>query len=567
MKKRIIISSVITVIFALMIITYSFVGLLEIRELDQVNDLLKVYSEIVKSNNYTVQDIEKFNINDNKVGVFVLDASSNIIYNSTNDNVNNIISNENMDKILNNGELITTNYNKLEEKNYAYYASKMDDGVILVVFVELNAIKLLTFKEMLYYLIIMILVLVLSIGLSFKLVRAIIFPLKELELTTSKIANGDLSKRAKIYANDEIGKLASTFNDMADLLQQKIKDSTDKKNKLEAILESMESGVIAVDNKYNIMLVNPYAKKIFEINQNIIGENIEEHISDYEVLKFIKSISQIETKEIKLENKSCEEIRIKKAPIIGINRYSMGIVITIQDITDIKRLENMRSEFVANVSHELKTPLTSIKGFAETLKYVDDDDTRNKFLGIINTEAERLTRLINDILVLSKIESDNRPALEEFKVDEIIDNVIEIVGVQAKEKSIKLKCIKDDNLALRGDRDRFVQLVVNLVENSIRYSESNKEIYIKTYKKGKDKYLEIIDQGVGISEEDLPRIFERFYRVDKSRVKGGTGLGLAIVKHIVKIFNGEIVVKSKIGEGTTFIVKFKSDDTLDNCEY
>lgn len=567
MKKRIIISSVITVIFALMIITYSFVGLLEIRELDQVNDLLKVYSEIVKSNNYTVQDIEKFNINDNKVGVFVLDASSNIIYNSTNDNVNNIISNENMDKILNNGELITTNYNKLEEKNYAYYASKMDDGVILVVFVELNAIKLLTFKEMLYYLIIMILVLVLSIGLSFKLVRAIIFPLKELELTTSKIANGDLSKRAKIYANDEIGKLASTFNDMADLLQQKIKDSTDKKNKLEAILESMESGVIAVDNKYNIMLVNPYAKKIFEINQNIIGENIEEHISDYEVLKFIKSISQIETKEIKLENKSCEEIRIKKAPIIGTNRYSMGIVITIQDITDIKRLENMRSEFVANVSHELKTPLTSIKGFAETLKYVDDDDTRNKFLGIINTEAERLTRLINDILVLSKIESDNRPALEEFKVDEIIDNVIEIVGVQAKEKSIKLKCIKDDNLALRGDRDRFVQLVVNLVENSIRYSESNKEIYIKTYKKGKDKYLEIIDQGVGISEEDLPRIFERFYRVDKSRVKGGTGLGLAIVKHIVKIFNGEIVVKSKIGEGTTFIVKFKSDDTLDNCEY
>ncbi len=173
-------------------------------------------------------------------------------------------------------------------------------------------------------------------------------------------------------------------------LQVRISDSLDKQNKLESILESMESGVIAVDKQEKIMLINPYAKRVFGLNKNIIGKNIGEYIIDYDLIKFIKDTPEIETVEIKILHPFERELRIKKAPIINSIKLPIGTVIAVQDITDIKRLENMRSQFVANVSHELRTPLTSIKGFAETLKYVKDDETKNKFLDIIDKEAEGL---------------------------------------------------------------------------------------------------------------------------------------------------------------------------------
>lgn len=233
---------------------------------------------------------------------------------------------------------------------------------------------------------------------SSKLSYVIVKPLKELEFITFRIAKGEYDRRVNIVSQDEIGQLAKTFNHMADQLQYTLKDSLEKQNKLESILKSMDSGVIAVDKEYKVIIINPYAQKIFGIKEDIIGKNLMNFIKDYELGEIFKNSE--DNKEIQISWPEKKILKIKTADIIS-NKRRIGIVAVVQDITDIKRLENMRSQFVANVSHELKTPLTSIKGFAETLKYVEDKDTREKFLSIINDETDRLTRLISDILILS----------------------------------------------------------------------------------------------------------------------------------------------------------------------
>ena len=256
-------------------------------------------------------------------------------------------------------------------------------------------------------------------------------------------------------------------------------------------------------------------------------------------------------KEVKILHPVERELRIKKASIIdGIDR--IGKVIAVQDISDIKRLENMRSQFVANVSHELKTPLTSIKGFTETLKYVEDEETRKKFLDIIEKEADRLGRLINDILILSKIESDISGEEDEFLPNKVVDDVINMVKVLADNKNITIELDERNYDLLFGDKDRFLQLVLNIVENSIKYSNEGSTVKISSFTKGDNYNLIVEDNGIGI-----PRILERFYRVDKARKSGGTGLGLAIVKHIVKTFNGNIKVESALGVGSKFIIQIK----------
>ena len=297
----------------------------------------------------------------------------------------------------------------------------------------------------------------------------------------------------------------------------------------------MESGVIAVDGDDTVITINPYAKRVFGIRRDISGEKISKYIKDYDINTFLNEEDDSE-KEVKILHPVERELRIKKASIIdGIDR--IGKVIAVQDISDIKRLENMRSQFVANVSHELKTPLTSIKGFTETLKYVEDEETRKKFLDII--------------------ESDISGEEDEFLPNKVVDDVINMVKVLADNKNITIELDERNYDLLFGDKDRFLQLVLNIVENSIKYSNEGSTVKISSFTKGDNYNLIVEDNGIGIPKEDIPRIFERFYRVDKARKSGGTGLGLAIVKHIVKTFNGNIKVESVLGVGSKFIIQIK----------
>ena len=557
MKKKIITLVVITVIFALVIVTSCFIGLVNISTIKDAKETLAIYNECVVREDYKDSKLlSLYKFKDNLVRFTVINKEGEVIFDNEITKLDNHNNRQEIIDAFKNGSGSSVRYSESLSTSMVYVATKIDDNTVIRSSVPVNSIRVFTSGTLKYYIAIILLVFVLSLFLAVKLVKIIVYPINELQKVTSKIENGDLNKRAIVYNYDEIGFLAQTFNNMADQLEIKIKDSLDKQNKLEAILESMESGVIAIDNNENIILINSYSQKLFDLKEDNIGKKISDCIIDYDLINFIREIPEIGTKEIKLFHPIERELRVKKSPIINYLNNSIGIVITVQDITDIKRLENMRSEFVANVSHELKTPLTSIKGFSETLRYVEDNETKNKFLDIIDKESERLTNLINDILVLSNIENLHKMESEYFNPGDVIENVLDMVKSQAYKKSIIIKYNDCFNSEILGSKDKFHQLAVNLIENSIKYSNDG---IVKIDLTLEEQYFvfKVKDNGIGIPKNDIPRIFERFYRVDKSRSTRGTGLGLAIVKHIVKLFNGEISVKSKVGRGSTFTVKIK----------
>ncbi|AQR89632.1 sensor histidine kinase [Clostridium saccharobutylicum] len=559
MKNKILGLIMITVLFVILILTSSFIieiNMQQIKntkeELRNVNNLISQFGDNIETK---IDEMPNIKINDMGIRLTLIDNDGNVLYDNEEKSTENHKDRSEIKEAMENGEGYATRYSDTIKVKLMYYATRLDNNLIIRSAVPIKTITVLQKENIKSYLLILFIVVLFSIFLSLRLVRRIIEPVKELESVTFKMANGDYKIRANVKTNDELGSLGSSFNNMAEQLQIKIYEVIEKQNKIESILNSMDSGVVAVDNNNNVISINPCAELILGIKKNIIGQCLSDYITDYDISSFIAEEDEND-KEIKILHPIERDLKIKKSEMIN-GRENIGKVITFQDITDMKRVELMRSQFVANVSHELKTPLTSIKGFAETLRFVNDNETREKFLDIIDKEAERLTRLINDILILSNIESNLVADVEEFLPGDVIDDVLNIMKKTAASKDIMLEFEDSNSELILGDRDKFYQLGLNIIENAIKYSKDNKgKVKILSYSSSDGYYhLNVTDNGIGIPKEDVPRIFERFYRVDKSRKKGGTGLGLAIVKHIVKTFNGDICVESELREGTTFKVK------------
>ncbi|BBK77500.1 PAS domain-containing sensor histidine kinase [Clostridium butyricum] len=558
MKNKILSLVIITVLSAILMVTCLFTVVTNVEQIKSTKDSLKSINFLIaQSGNEVTDKIKQYDnikINEMKLRFTLIKTDGSVVYDSESNTTENHSDRDEVIQALEYGEGYVSRYSKTMDLNYIYYATKINDDLIIRSSVPVNTIKLTQRERIKYYIPLVFVTVIFSIFLSLRLVRKIVEPVKELESVTLKMANGDYKIRAKVNSNDELGILGDSFNHMADELQLKIQEVVNNQTKLESIFNSMDSGVVAVDNENNVISINPAAELLLGIKKSIVGEKLTDYVSDHEINGFLMD-SEEEDKEITILHPIERNIKIKKSEMID-KKINLGKVISFQDITDMKRVELMRSQFVANVSHELKTPLTSIKGFAETLRIVDDSATREKFLDIIDKEAERLTRLINDILVLSNIESNLVADVEEFRPGIVIEETLNIVRKTARNRNVSVEFEDNSSECILGDRDKFYQLVLNLIENAVKYSKE-KEGYVKisSHNDGGYYHLKIEDNGIGIPDEDISRIFERFYRVDKSRKKGGTGLGLAIVKHIVKIFNGEINVKSKLGEGTTFEVK------------
>ncbi len=562
MKKKLLIYLLSTVIFIFVVVTVLFVSIFNYEYQQNLKEKLQINNNMIisllQSNN--LRDPKKFftdNLSNSQLRVTYIDKMGKVIYDSiiNQETMGNHNDRQEIIQARKSGSGFTMRYSNSTEKNMMYFASTFGDGLIIRSSMPIKIVNGLGSKYVKFYIIAIFFSALMSIWFSLKLSYIIVKPITDLIFITSRISKGEFGRRARILSDGEIGQLAKNFNEMADKLEFTLNEVTDKQNRLEAILQSMDSGVIAVDRKNKVIMINPYAKKIFGITKDIIGENLLDNIRDFE-LEDIFHQSDDDYKEIKIVWPQVRELRIKTADIINRSEH-IGTVAVVQDITAVKKLETMRTQFVANVSHELKTPLTSIKGFAETLKYVDDVDTKEKFLNIINEEADRLTRLITDILILSHIEQQKEIKNEKVDVNKIVIDVYNLMKNTADAKEIQLTIEPQNIKIIMGDADRFKQMLINLVGNAINYSESGDSVCIGT-ESFHDKFiLWVQDTGVGIEKKQISRIFERFYRVDKarSRSNGGTGLGLAIVKHIVLLFNGEIHVESEIGRGSKFIIE------------
>ncbi|MGH4051339.1 MAG: two-component system histidine kinase PnpS [Clostridium sp.] len=562
MKKKLLIYLLSTVIFIFVVVTALIISIFNYEYQQNLKDKLLTNNNMIisllESNN--LKDQKKFftqNLAHSELRVTYVNKNGKIIYDSTIDAETMDNHNERFEiiKARKSGNGFSIRYSKTTQKNMMYFATVFGEDTIIRSSMPLKIVSGLSSKYFKFYILAIIFSAIMSIWFSLKLSYTIVKPIIDLTFITSRISKGEFNRRIRTFSDGEIGELAKNFNKMADKLEFTLNEVTEKQNRLEAILQSMDSGVIAVDRKNKVIMINPYAKKIFGITKDIIGQNLMDNIRNFE-LENILNKSDNNYKEIKIVWPKERDLRIKTADIINKSEH-IGTVAVVQNITEVKKLENMRTQFVANVSHELKTPLTSIKGFAETLKYVDDACTKEKFLNIINEEAERLTRLITDILTLSHIEQHKAVKKQKIDVNKIIEDVYNLMKNTADLKGIELSLQNQNVKTLIGDLDQFKQMLINLVDNAINYSETGNSVIIGTMSKDDKCILWVKDTGVGIAKQQIPRLFERFYRVDKarSRSKGGTGLGLAIVKHIVIEFNGKIYVESQLGKGSNFIVE------------
>ena len=378
-------------------------------------------------------------------------------------------------------------------------------------------------------------------------------------------SDGRYDARVQQQHGNDLREETERLNDVIEQIEQRVFRQRSRDHAISVIMNQMQSGIIVVDARMHILLVTPVARKLTGIAPNSEGVAVSEACKNVNLEGVFGEAMRREgvyTNEVAARTavgRGHRPLRFYVSPMRQDGKV-VGALAMVEDITELRRLEQVRTDFVANVSHELKTPLTSIKGFVETLLdgAINNPPMAEKFLKIIMLEAERLTRLINDILSISKLESGmNDVPTERVQLDKMAFEVADMLRIHAEEKQVTINAHRNKKpVYIIGNPDHVEQMLINLIENAIKYNKPGGSVTVHVFGNDREANVTISDTGIGIPEEHLPRLFERFYRVDKgrSRSMGGTGLGLAIVKHIVRGMNGEIEVHSKFGEGTEFLV-------------
>ncbi|MBN2578349.1 MAG: HAMP domain-containing protein [Pirellulales bacterium] len=399
-------------------------------------------------------------------------------------------------------------------------------------------------------------------GLSLLISRRIIRPLEILKQGAERFARGDLSHQLHVDDAGEIGALAETLNQMAAALDDKIRAVVRQHNEREAILSSMIEGVLAVDSQERLLRVNHAAAVLIGIDPDKApGRMLQEVVRNPELEHLVSSVlstRQPQEKEIVLYTGGRHYLHAYGS-VLRDAGGELGALVVLQEVTQLKRLEKIRRDFVANVSHELRTPVTSIKGFVETLLdgAMHQPEELKRFLQIVAAQTDRLNAIIEDLLTLSRLEEDVEKAeipLAPHSLRNVLQTAVEVCRREAAAKNIALELTCDENLQAAVNAPLLEQAIINLLDNAIKYSPPEQMIRLSAERSGGEVVLRVQDHGCGISREHLPRIFERFYRVDKARSRrlGGTGLGLAIVKHIAQVHGGRATVESTPGQGSTF---------------
>lgn len=396
----------------------------------------------------------------------------------------------------------------------------------------------------------LLIALVLTVILGIALAGTITQPIVEITKKAKAMAKGDFEQEVAVKGDDEIGELGLTFNYLTHRLREALSENEMERDKMEAILTHMSDGVIAVSAQGKILLANPAAKNLLLAeDENILGQSLED----------VLEIDAWEGREMRFRGPEGRILHAYASPLRGVGGERPGQVIVLRDITEAEKEEQRRREFVANVSHEIRTPLTTIKSYIEALEdgALRDEPLASRFLQVIHHETDRMVRLVHDLLQLSRL--DEETEAWNFTVEPIVpvlDQAAERFAVQSRRQGIGLFVQAEPHLPLvRIDRDKIDQVLDNLLSNALKYTPEKGLVHVIASRREDEVWIKVRDTGIGIPKKDLPRIFERFYRVDKARSRkwGGTGLGLSIARQIIEKHGGRIQIESELGRGTTVL--------------
>jgi two-component system phosphate regulon sensor histidine kinase PhoR len=403
-----------------------------------------------------------------------------------------------------------------------------------------------------------VIITILAVLAAWLIARTTTRPIRQLTKASQGIAAGQMGQRIAVQTKDEIGQLAQAFNEMSSNLKTTVEAISMEKTKLANILANMADGVMMTNVEGDIILANPAAGKLFGFKEaDAVNKPIIEVVHDHEVDEVLKlCLKTGQEQNTQFESGIARRfLRVIAVPIDKDNRPN-GALVLFQDLTELKNLQTMRREMVGNISHELRTPIAGIKAMVETLQggAIDNREVAQDFLGRIDNEADRLTQIVTELTQLSRIETGRAELkMETVNLNMLTGEVVAEMSPLAKRQQITLlKELSPDLPLVQADKDRIRQTIINLVHNAIKFNKPNGRVTIFTGYDDNSVMVSVSDTGIGISKEDLPHVFERFYKADKARTGGGSGLGLAIAKHTVQTHGGDIHAQSEEGKGSAF---------------
>ena len=544
---------------------------------DTKNDLLAAANELPVPNTYnqgalTISDEDYYNVNmindilaarAGTLGITanryycIIDAESGEVLKSSN-GISKVETTTSISKAASGSEYKETGITK----SYMDYSFPLTNGntvrYIIYVYDNCTTQRAVTQNLISILLIALVISLIISAIVGMLISRSITIPIQQLAVQARKLADGDINALQKSDTRDEIGNLTNSLLYLAHTRKQSSDQALGEKIKVETILQNMTDGILAFDMKGRLLHFNPEAQKLLkrryldDINFDRFFKEINADIKLGDLL-YMQSEGSVE-REIKVAN---HYLHLNFATFKGENKAG-GIIVIIHDVTKQEKLEQSRRDFVANVSHELRTPLTTIKSYSETLADMPDVDreTQVRFLDVIATESDRMARIISDLLTLSELDENQTfiKAPEQIDVRKMLETIVDRMDLQAKKKSQKLSYTPTNEVpVILGDRDVLERAIINVISNALKYTSDGGRIEVYSSKVYNDINIKVVDNGIGIAEDKLPHIFDRFYRADKARSRdtGGTGLGLAIAKQSIESsFNGKIKISSELHKGT-----------------
>lgn len=558
MKKKIIVTNVIIVVFALLVLFLSGISITKSIYKKQAEkriiDVANIYAENYTSFDKVVKNVPK------DYRVTVVDKSGKVLSDSETADVSNMenhIDREEIVAALHGKSVAVTRRSDTTNKDMVYSAVKVnlssDDYVFVRVSTPVDSVNLYATSTILPNFYVLIAAIIAAVILSIVLTKSLVKPMAEIKNSLIALNNGTFTPSTPSEKDPEINKMMSEINDIGEKLSDTITTVSEDNKKLDYILNNVSDGIVVITADGNIEIMNDNAKLVFDVKNDAISSN-------YTVLsaneKFISAVSDAVNERI---NKVFEfTTAAHDVYLTSIRCLDGGMtIIVLSDITAVKQGEEIRSEFFANASHELKTPLTAIKGFNDVIGMKSKDDDIRTLSSKIDKEVNRVVSLIDDMLNLSKLETTKTPIVEKVDLVAVAYDAEESISALARDKNVNIEISGEGTVDM--EKDHAYELVKNLMENAVRYNEDGGHVIVSVDEKADKVTLKVKDDGIGIDEENQSRIFERFYRVNKSRSRetGGTGLGLSIVKHVAELYGAKLTLSSTLGAGTEITVSFK----------